>query len=464
MPSNSNADADDAAFISTEYYDDPVGYIREVICAEPDKWQAEVLAIIASNQRVAVASGHGIGKSALIAWLIHWYISTRPDPQIVVTANTKNQLDSKTWRELAKWNKQARNGRWFEQSATRFSLKSSPETWFASAIPWTEHNSEAFAGTHEQHVLVLFDEASNISQSIWDVVEGAMTTDGAKWVVFGNPTRNTGAFRECFSRFRHRWITRQIDSRTAKMVDAEQVARWIEDYGEDSDFVRIRVRGEFPRAGSNQFISSEVVDECKKYVSVGHESLPKIMAVDVARYGDDSSVICLRQGRKVWPLIKYNGLDLMELSARVAEYARAHNPDVVVVDSVGVGAGVVDRLRQLGLAVVELNGGAKPLDPALYYNRRAEVWGLMRAALVAGVDLPDDRELSDDLIGPEYGFTAKQQIQLEKKEDMKKRGIASPDCGDALALTYSVSAVWSKPAPRVRGRSFRPILDDVIGI
>ena len=171
--------AEDARYIVENYFNDPVGYVRDVLKAEPDEWQADALNVVAGNQRLAVASGHGIGKTCFIAWLIHWYMATRPDPQIVVTANTKNQLDSKTWRELAKWNKLALNGAWFEHSATKFSLKDSPDTWFTAAIPWTEHNSEAFAGTHEEHVLVLFDEASNIPKTIWDVVEGAMTTKGA---------------------------------------------------------------------------------------------------------------------------------------------------------------------------------------------------------------------------------------------------------------------------------------------
>ena len=126
--------SDDATFIAKEYFANPVAYVREVIQAEPDAWQIEVMNAIVTNQRVAVASGHGIGKSACIAWLIHWFISTRPDPQIVVTANTKNQLDTKTWRELSKWNKQARNSSWFEYTATKFFLKDSPDTWFAASI------------------------------------------------------------------------------------------------------------------------------------------------------------------------------------------------------------------------------------------------------------------------------------------------------------------------------------------
>ena len=437
--------------VAKAFHDDPVGFVKVILGADPDQWQADVMNDIAGNQRVAVASGHGIGKTALISWLILWFVATRPDPQIVVTANTKNQLDSKTWREVAKWNSRSKISHLFEHSATKFFLRAAHDTWFAAAIPWTEHNSEAFAGTHEENVLVLFDEASNIAQTIWDVVEGAMTTAGAKWVAFGNPTRNTGAFRECFGKFRHRWITRQIDSRTARMVDSKQVQQWVDDYGEDSDFVRVRVRGEFPRAGSNQFISGEDVDACVAYKAEGYEDFPIVMAVDVARYGDDSSVICFKQGRKVYDLIKLKGLDTMQLSGRVVEEIKVWKPAAVVIDGVGVGAGVVDRLMQLGYGqlVTELNGGSKPLDPITYFNKRAEMWGLMRDALRVGMDIPNDRDLLDDLIGPEYGFTAKNQIQLEKKEDMKKRGLSSPDCGDALAMCFSVSP--RIPEPQQKG-------------
>ena len=433
--------ADDAALIADKYTNNPVGYVRDVVGAEPDGWQAETLRDIADGSRIAVASGHGIGKTALISWVIKWFLATRPDPQVVVTANTSNQLSSKTWRELAKWNARSLDGKLYAHTATRFSLKGAESTWFASAIPWSEHNSEAFAGTHDKNVLMLFDEASNIAQVIWDVAEGAMTTVGAKWVAFGNPTRNTGGFRECFGKFRHRWKTRQIDSRAAKMCNLAQIQTWIDDYGEDSDFVRVRVKGEFPRAGSNQFISSEDVDACVAYRAEGYEDFPRVMSVDVARYGDDSSVICIKQGRKVFPLIKYKGLDTMTLSAKVVEGIKEWRPAAVVIDGVGVGAGVVDRVCQLGYAqlVTELNGGSKPVDEVTYFNKRAEIWGLMRDSLHVGMEIPDDGDLKDDLVGPEYGFTAKNQIQLEKKEDMKKRGLQSPDCGDALSMTFAVT-------------------------
>ncbi len=177
------------------------------------------------------------------------------------------------------------------------------------------------------------------------------------------------------------------------------------------------------------------------YRALGYEDFPVVMGVDVARFGDDSSVICVKQGRKAFPLIKYKGLDTMDFAGKVVEEIKQWRPAAVVIDGVGVGAGVVDRVNQLGYAhlTTELNGGSRPLDPVVYFNKRAECWGLMRDALHAGMEIPDDRELRDDLIGPEYGFTASNQIQLEKKEDMKKRGMQSPDCGDALALTFAVS-------------------------
>lgn len=454
-------------------HDDPLAFVHLVypwgkpgtILHEydgPDEWQIWVLEQIRTGAmsvgdavQIAVASGHGIGKTALVAWIVHWFISTRTNPQIVVTANTENQLSNKTWRELARWWKLSIHKEWFDWTATKFFLKSSPETWFAAAIPWSERNSEAFAGTHEEHVLIIFDEASGIADIIWEVAEGAMTTPGAIWIAFGNPTKNTGRFRECFGKFRHRWVTRQIDSRTAKMADKKKLNEWVDDYGEDSDFVRVRVRGVFPRAGSNQFISSEDVEACRHYQAEGYESQPVILGVDVARFGDDRTVIRARQGRKVFPAWKYRGLDTMEVADRVIEAINEFNPRVAFVDGGGLGAGVIDRLRQLGYGsrVVEINAGSKPLDGKTYFNLRAEMWGRMRDAVKAGLDLPsDDIELVDDLIGPEYGFTPKQQVQLEKKQDMKKRGLASPDDGDALALTFAKRVVG---APKTERRAPR---------
>lgn len=432
-----------------EFYGDPLGFVLFTFDWKdeegPDEWQINILSLIGEGVltteeaiQIAVASGHGIGKTALVAWIILWFISTRPHPQVIVTANTETQLNTKTWRELAKWHKRSINKDWFEWTATRFYHKQHRDTWFASAIPWSVNRSEAFAGAHEENVLVVFDEASAIDDIIWETAEGAMTTPGAMWLAFGNPTKNTGRFKECFGRFKHRWQTRQIDSRSAKMADINQINKWIDDYGEDSDFVKVRVRGVFPAAGSNQFIGSDIVDACRTYKAAGYESLPKVLGVDVARFGDDQTVFTIRQGRKVWPQERFRKNDTMWIADKVYELNYRNNFDAIFIDGVGVGGGVVDRLRQLGLdSIIDVNAGGKAHDDAKYFNKRAEMWGRLRDYIKDGAEIPDDNELAYDISAPEYGFTGKQQIQLEKKEDMKKRGLASPDNGDSLALTFA---------------------------
>jgi len=416
----------------------------------PDAWQAELLEAIESRVldpsealRVAVASGHGVGKSALVAWIVLWAMSTRPHLAGVVTANTRTQLETKTWRELAVWHRRAINGHWFHRTTTRFFQKDHPETWFVAAVPWRRDRPEAFAGLHGEHVLMVYDEASAIDDAIWDVSEGALTTPGAMWCAFGNPTRNNGRFRECFGKFRHRWMTRQIDSRTARMANRALIDQWVEDYGVDSDFVRVRARGEFPRAGTQQLIATELVEAAVPAVRSASETSgpsaegPCILGVDVARFGDDQTVMILRQGLCAKKPRRFRDLDTMQTASRVAELIESVAVDAVFVDGAGVGGGVVDRLRQLGFRVIDVNGGARAMDSAAYANLRSEMWGKLRTWLQSGGRLPDDRELMEDLIGPEYGFDALNRIQLERKEHMKLRGLTSPDSGDALALTFA---------------------------
>jgi len=414
----------------------------------PDVWQIEVANEISAAVRkeglqgairVAVSSGHGIGKSAMVAWIIIWFISTRPNPQAVVTANTQNQLTNKTWRELAKWHKMAVNKSWFQWTATKFYLKESPTTWFASAIPWSEKNSEAFAGTHEEYVLVVFDEASAIADCIWEVCEGAMTTPGAMWICFGNPTRNTGRFSDCFGALAHRWITRHIDSRNAKMANAAQLREWVNDYGEDSDFVRVRVRGVFPRAGSSQLISSDLVSSAEMYEAAEDEitGSPLVFGCDVARYGHNRSVIAKRQGRKVLEIKKWVGLGTMEFAAVIAKEIEADSPEAVFIDGAGVGGGVVDRLIMLGFNVLEVQAAGSPEDGDRYVNKRIECWDRMEKWLQKGADLPTDIELRKGLIGPEYFYSTQNKLQLESKDAMKARGLESPDEADGVALTFA---------------------------
>lgn len=456
------------------YTDDPLGYVEFAFQwgsgelfneSGPDDWQREVLTkvgkgLLTINEaiQIAVASGHGVGKSALVSWLILWAISTYEDTRGVVTANTESQLRTKTWAELAKWHRLCINKHWFTLTATALfsTAKSHEKTWRVDCVPWSEQNTEAFAGLHNKgrRVLLIIDEASAVPELIWQVSEGALTDADTQiiWAVLGNPTRNTGRFRECFGRLKHRWITHQVDSRKARMTNKTQIQKWIDDYGEDSDFVRIRVKGEFPRAGSNQFISSEDVANCRRYKAQGFETLPKILSLDVARFGDDCSVPGLRQGRYSKILARWSGLDTVQVAERFIEMITAHKPDAIVIDGDGIGAGVIDQIRHRNYdkknnrnILFEFHGGAAANDVNMYFNRRAEVWGLMRDSLKAGMQIDDDPDLEQDLVGPQYGFTAKNQIQLEKKEDMKKRGLSSPDAGDMLAMTYSVNVQSIKP-------------------
>ncbi|MFQ5471511.1 MAG: LAGLIDADG family homing endonuclease [Dehalococcoidia bacterium] len=393
---------------------------------------------------------HVTHNSALVAWLIIWAMATYPNTKGVVTANTELQLKTKTWAELAKWHRLSIVNHWFELTATAL-FATHPEyekTWRIDMVPWSERNTEAFAGLHNEgrRILLIFDEASAIPDLIWEVSEGALTDEDTEiiWCAFGNPTRNEGRFRECFGAFKHRWSTRRLDSRTVEGTNKAQLQKWVDDYGEDSDFVRVRVRGVFPRAGTSQFIPADIVHDAAGRKVEYDKSAPVVVGVDVARFGDDESVIRTRVGRdaKQFETKRFRGLDTMQLAARVAEHcdmlrdAIGRKPDALFVDGGGVGGGVVDRLRQMGYDVIEVQFGARAADSRMYANKRAEIWGRMREWLKIGA-IPDDDELRQQLTAVGYSFTASNQLRLEKKEDMKKRGLDSPDHAEALAVTFA---------------------------
>lgn len=443
----------------------------------PRDWQIDLFDVIRSHLinpltrftplLIAAASGHGVGKSAFFGMLIGWGMATCADCRILVTANTETQLRTKTWPEVTKWHNLSLSKGWFEVHATSMESteKNHDRSWRADAIPWNEKRPEAFAGMHNvgKRIIILFDEASSIPNSIWEVVEGALTDEGTEiiFITFGNPTQNTGRFKECFGKFRHRWITRQIDSRTVDGTNKEQLQKWVDDYGEDSDFVRIRVKGEFPRQSYSQFISTESINACIAFEAEGFEQEAKIMALDVARFGDDRNSLCYRQGRKVHPFRKWYGVDAMQTTAYAVEAFNGVRPDVLFVDEGGMGGPVVDRLKQLlpeGKVIGVNFGWRKPeyvRNLKTYYNKRAEMYGELRAAIHSEeMDLPDDVDLKADLESVQYGHSELQQIQIEKKEDMKARGCASPDDGDALALTFAFpvikDATPKQPARRAR--------------
>lgn len=430
----------------------------------PREWQKEALQDIGRRLKAgyepgaalmpvlkSISSGHGIGKSALVSMLIAWAMCTCPDTKCVITANTEPQLRTKTFPEVGKWFRMLICAHWFKVHG--MSIHSTQpgheKTWRADAVTWSETNLEAFAGLHNvgRRILLVFDEASGIIDRVWEVAEGALTDEGTEivWCAFGNPTQPVGRFFECFNAQRHRWHGKQIDSRTVEGTNKRLFDEWSETYGEDSDFMRVRVRGLFPRSGSMQFVATDMIEDASKRDVAAMLSDALVIGVDVARYGDDQSVIFFRKGRdaRFIPPIKLRKVDTMQLAARVADEAAKHRADAVFIDGGGVGAGVVDRCRQLKVRnVFDIQFGGKAdranptADRVLYLNKRSEMWGAMREWLAIGA-IPDDADLKADLSGPWYFFTNKNEIQLERKQDMKKRGLASPDAADALALTFA---------------------------
>ncbi len=455
-----------------QFYDDPFGHVMYSYPwgegalkgrTGPQKWQREYLEEVGRQvrergfdgitavdpQQHSTASGHGIGKSALVAWIIRWIMDTRPMAKGIVTANTGEQLRTKTWAELAKWHHLGITSHWWtlnsSASAMNYYHKDYREQWRCDGQTCREENSEAFAGLHAANStpFYIFDEASGVPSKIFEVREGGLTDGEPMTFDFGNPTRNVGRFHQNMQgKFRHRYTRKFIDSRDVEQTNKALFEKWIEDYGVDSDFVKVRVRGIFPDAGSLQLIpTSSYEDNVLLDVIVGPQD-PLVMGVDVARFGDDESVIWMRQGRDAesqghW---RYRGMDTMTLSARVVELANSMLPDAVLIDGGGVGGGVIDRCRQLGLDVIEINFGAKATQVGMF-NMRSQMWANMRDALREGVRLPDDEDLRVDLTSLEYGFTTTNLLKLESKDDAKARGLHSPDLADALALTYALPIV-----------------------
>ena len=451
-----------------EFYSDPLGFVMAVYPWQkpgtileneegPDTWQAEYLEELGSQVRaydrgeqvviqMATASGHGPGKTALVAWIIHWFETTRTDAHLNVTANTQMQLLDKTWRELAKWHKLAINGHHFEWTGTSYRFVGRRGTQYAMAIPWSEHNPEAIAGLHEKHVGVIFDEASGIPPKIWESISGAMTTGGGMWLVFGNMTRSSGRFYDCFHDEKHRWKTFSVDSRTAKKADNRLFDRWIEDYGIDSDYVRVRVLGLPPKQAALQFIPTDVVQAAlaREIELDAYQYAAKILSVDVAREGDDETCFTCTQGFKLLWQKAYRIRNLMEVAQLTAAFEDKEHPDAVFIDAVGLGAGVVDRGRQLGRQWIEHKGSHKSAKRE-YANKRAECWGDTRVWLenadLSALSQEDKKLLLKDLTGIEYSYDRIDRIQLEKKADMKARGISSPDRGDSLAMTRTQKVI-----------------------
>lgn len=395
--------------------------------------------------RMARSSGHGIGKSFGTGILINFVMSTRPHSKGVVTANTSDQLKTKTWGEFVKLKKKCITGHLFEHNTGRANMnvfhKQHPETWRVDAQTCKEENSESFAGLHcaNSTPWYLFDEASAVPDKIWEVAEGG-TTDGEPfWFVFGNPTRNTGRFRECWRRFRHLWNAKQIDSRSCQITNKKLIKTWEETYGADSDFFKIRVKGMFPSASSKQLIPEKYVNQAmaRHARKESYETLPLALSCDPAWDGDDELVIGYRQGLyfEILERIPKNDDDVY-IAGLLNRYANELDADHVFID-MGYGTGIFSVFKHMNKTPVTLVAfGSKSTRPDCY-NLRAAIWKETLEWLKQGGILPDEEDLLTDLTSPETIPRLDGLIQLMSKEDIKKLGLPSPNMADCLAMTFT---------------------------
>lgn len=411
--------------------------------------------------RFSVASGHGIGKSTLVGWLVCWLMSTRKDCRITVTANTANQLETKTWAAIQVWMKRCITAHWFEVTQTMIRQKHNPASWLALAQTCREENSEAFAGQHSagSSSVFIFDEASAVPDKIEEVAEGGLVKGEPHIYAFGNPTRNSGwFFRANFGSEMKRWNHRSIDARDAGSTVSEEIQTWLEEKGEDSDFFRVRVRGLPPRASDIQFISNLLVQEARKR---DHEALdddPLVAGYDAANGGMAYHTIAFRRGldaKNVPKVIKLPGDTPRDkvvgiLAGIMADRTAGRRVTALFGDQ-AFGSVIIARLVSSGFTnAFEVNFGGEAPDKRHFANMRAYMWHTMREWLYLGA-VPDVEDLELDLCGPGAENRANGQLVLESKADMAKRGVKSPDWGDALALTFARKvAPPSKPSVQYR--------------
>lgn len=437
---------------------EPVAFVREVLRAEPDLWQKKVLEAILTNQRVAMKACKGPGKSCLMAWVVWWYMFTRKDSKIIATSVTEDNLKDGLWSELKLWqNNSPLLLELFNWTSTRITCKERPETWFASARTWAKdadksQQANSLAGIHADNVLFVLDEVSEYPEGVVAAAEAGLTSGpNCKIVVAGNPTRTSGPLYRICTKDRRLWWVIEItgdpdDPMRAPRINVDWARQQIELWGRESAFVKTNVLGQFPPGQSDSVIPADIVSAAASRVIPDKtvDEFPRLLGVDCARFGDDRSVFFPRQGQVAFVPAIYRELTTMELCGQIVRYDTAWKPDAIFIDSVGLGAGVYDRLRELGYDHVHaVDCGSKPVRKG-FMNRRAEMWMEMKKWMAVGA-IPNDPDLIAELTGPTYQFHSDGRMKIESKDDMKKRGVASPDKADALALTFSSTILVDVP-------------------
>lgn len=466
------------------FYDDPLGFVLYTFdwgqgdLADwdgPDDWQTEFLTKLRDAIRkrqpgevikMAAKTGRGPGKTAVEAWLILWLMSTRPNFAGFATANTGDQLDDKLWRELALWHRRAINAHWFTWTATRFYHNDAKETWGVDALKWRENNPDALGGLHNagRGQAALVDEGSGVPASVYDVIDSTMTDPDSFIFVFGNPMRKSGRFYELFTRFAHRWHNMTVDCRRAKAPNQQVIANTIEDWGLDSDYVRVNVLGEFPHQDADTLIPLPLIEAARTRIAMECERYRPVWGVDPARFGDDRTAMCVRRHRRVEETAQWRGLNTMQIVGRLKDklddLGHDDRPTAILVDVIGIGAGVVDRLRELDLgdtAVVAINVAESAAVRAKFHRLRDEMYWKGREYFERMDVQVEDATIGAELADVLYSFTSTGQIKIESKSDIKERLGRSPDVGEAflLSLMRDCEAIRADAADRYRRATSR---------
>jgi len=457
-------------FVKT-YHSNPVGFVENVLHVTPDTWQADFLnAIAMGERRISIRSGHGVGKTAASSWAMIWFLLTRYPVKIVCTSPTSHQLMDGLFAEVKLWLKELPPvlGNLLEHKSDRIMLKASPtEAWISARFSRAE-NPESLAGVHSLHCLLLVDEASGVPEPVFEAGYGSMTAENAVTILLGNPTRTSGFFFDTHHRMADQWWRRKVSCLDSPRVTPKYIEEMKLRYEENSTEYRVRVLGEFPEADDNTVIPLSLVDAAFDREVPIDEEVPLVFGVDVARFGSDYSVLCKRRGRVVTGFMKWRNLDLMQLTGAIkAEYdalGGRDRPEQILVDSIGVGGGLVDRLVELGLPCVGINTAESPSMGSTYLNLRCELWFKLKSWLESReVSMTEDATLLSELVSPRYQYTSTGRLKLESKDEMRKRGLPSPDMADALCLTFasdaaiglkgrSAGSAWTKPLKRnIRG-------------
>jgi hypothetical protein len=467
-----------------EYYADPLGFVRAAYPwgepgteleheLGPDLLQEQFLTDLGKQVadrgfdgrdpvmpiRMTETSGHGTGKSVQGAWIADWILSTRPDSIGTVTAGTFTQLESRTWSAIQHWTKLCITGHWFHIQARGVYHKLRPKTWKIVAQTCKEQNAQAFAGQHARTSTswYMFDEASLVPDAVWTVAEGGLSDGQPMFFAWGQCERSKGRFYEInFGKSEHRWDHRTIDSRQSRFTNKKLIEEDIAEYGEDSDHVRVRIRGLPPTLDELQFIDrARIQGAQRREAAVTFEDEPLIAGFDASGGGAAWNVVRFRRGldgRSIPPLRVpgEHSRDRGALIAKLAEIMKDERPGhkvaAMFVDS-AFGAPYVERLHVLGYDnVIEVNFGGTSPDRH-QGNMRAYMWNQAKEWLPHGTIPLEDEKLALDLASPGAQIKAKGgQLFIESKERMQKRGLASPDDGDAFVLTFALEV--APPAPK----------------